>query len=119
MRAQLAQPQGPLNMIANQGRYNLDTQRIAIDGPVRVAGGDGYRLATRDVLVDLKQRKLASSGPVAGELRLGQFQAQGDAAWKLARLLRGQFIGAGTVVLQKARFSPMTHVTLDVFEVPV
>ncbi len=30
---------------------------------------------TRDVTVDLKQRKLASSGPVAGQMRLGQFQA--------------------------------------------
>jgi lipopolysaccharide export system protein LptC len=75
VNAQLAQPQGPLNMVANQGRYNLDTQKLAIDGPVKVAGGDGYHLATRDVLVDLKQRKLASSGAVSGEMRLGQFQA--------------------------------------------
>jgi lipopolysaccharide export system protein LptC len=75
VNAQLAQPQGPLSMFANQGRYNLDTQRILIDGPVSVAGGDGYRLATRDVMVDLKQRKLASSGSVSGQLRLGQFQA--------------------------------------------
>ena len=30
--------QGPLLIAANQGRYNLDTQQVAIDGPVRVAG---------------------------------------------------------------------------------
>jgi lipopolysaccharide export system protein LptC len=60
---------------ANKGRYNLDTQKVAIDGPVQVRGGDGYRLATRDVTVDLKQRKLQSAGPVSGEMRLGQFQA--------------------------------------------
>ena len=75
MFAQLQQPQGPVSIGASRGRYNLDTQRVAIDGPVRVTGGDGYKLATRDVLVDLKQRKLQSSGPVSGELRLGQFQA--------------------------------------------
>jgi lipopolysaccharide export system protein LptC len=75
MFAQLEQPQGPLMIGASKGRYNLDTQRVAIDGPVRVTGGDGYNLATRDVLVDLKQRKLASSGPVSGAMRLGQFQA--------------------------------------------
>jgi lipopolysaccharide export system protein LptC len=75
VNAELAQPQGPLKMIADQGRYNLDTQRIAIDGPVNVAGGDGYKLATSNVLVDLKQRKMASQGPVSGEMRLGQFQA--------------------------------------------
>jgi lipopolysaccharide export system protein LptC len=75
MFAQLDQPQGPLMIGANKGRYNLDTQRIAIDGPVRVQGGDGYRLATRDVTVDMKQRKLQSGGPVAGQMRLGSFQA--------------------------------------------
>jgi len=75
MFAKLALEQGPLLMDANNARYNLDTQRVAIDGPVRVSGADGYRLATRDVLVDLKQRSLASAGPVAGQMRLGQFQA--------------------------------------------
>ena len=35
-------------------------------GRCKVAGPDGYRLATRDVTVDLKQRKLASAGPVVG-----------------------------------------------------
>jgi lipopolysaccharide export system protein LptC len=75
MFAQLQQPQGQLMIGANKGRYNLDTQKIAIDGPVRVVGGDGYRLATRDVTVDMKQRKLQSSGPVSGAMRLGEFQA--------------------------------------------
>jgi lipopolysaccharide export system protein LptC len=75
MFAQLQQPQGPLMIGANQGRYNLDTQKIAIDGPVRVLGGDGYRLTTRDVTVDMKQRTLKSAGPVAGSMRLGDFQA--------------------------------------------
>lgn len=75
MFAQLAMQQGPLVIGANNARYNLDTQRIAIDGPVRVSGADGYQLATRDVMVDLKQRKMASAGPVAGQMRLGQFQA--------------------------------------------
>jgi lipopolysaccharide export system protein LptC len=75
MFAQLALANGPLLIAANQGRYNLDTQMVAIDGPVRVAGPDGYRLATRDVTVDLKQRQLQSAGPVSGQMRLGQFQA--------------------------------------------
>ena len=75
MSARLNLMQGPLLIGANQGRYNLDSQRMMIDGPVKVVGGDGYRLATRDVAVDLKQRKLASEGPVAGSMRLGQFQA--------------------------------------------
>jgi len=75
MLARLAMTQGPLVIAANQGRYNLDTQQIGINGPVRVVGGDGYRLATRDVHVDLKDRRLQSQGPVTGEMRLGEFQA--------------------------------------------
>jgi lipopolysaccharide export system protein LptC len=75
MFAQLDQPPAPLMIGANKGRYNLDTQKILIDGPVRVTGGDGYRLATRDVTVDMKQRQMQSAGPVSGAMRLGQFQA--------------------------------------------
>ena len=75
MFAQLALANGPLMILANQGRYDLDSQKVAVNGPVRVVGPDGYRLETRDVNVDLKTRQLASSGPVAGQMRLGQFQA--------------------------------------------
>ena len=75
MLARLNLQQGPLLIAANRGRYNLDTQKVMVDGPVKVAGGGGYRLATRDVTVDLKQRQLASAGPVAGAMRLGRFQA--------------------------------------------
>ena len=75
MFARLALAQGPLMIAAPQARYNLDTQKVAVNGPVRVVGPDGYRLATSDVTVDLKQRQLASAGPVSGRMRLGQFQA--------------------------------------------
>jgi lipopolysaccharide export system protein LptC len=75
MYAELGLANGPLMIAANRGRYDLDTQQMAVSGPVRVVGPDGYRLETRDVMVDLKQRQLASSGPVSGQMRLGQFQA--------------------------------------------
>ncbi|HEX8842493.1 MAG TPA: LPS export ABC transporter periplasmic protein LptC [Sphingomicrobium sp.] len=75
MFAQLALERGPLMIAANEGRYNLDTQQVAIQGPIRVQGPDGYKLQTRDVTVNMKSRQLASKGPVAGQMRLGQFQA--------------------------------------------
>jgi len=75
VRAQLALPQGPMSIMANQGRYNLETQRIAVIGPVRVIGPEEYRLATSNVMVDLKQRRVTSTGPVSGQMRLGRFQA--------------------------------------------
>ena len=89
MFAQLMLAQGPLSIAANQGRYDLDSQKIAISGPVRVVGPDGYRLETRDVLVNMKERTLASAGPVSGQMRLGQF---------LAGKLEAD-LGARTVVL--------------------
>ena len=75
MTARLGLSQGPLAIFANLARYDLDGQKVAVSGPVRVIGPDGYRLETRDVLVDLKQRRLTSSGPVAGAMRLGRFRA--------------------------------------------
>ena len=73
--ARLGLSRGPVMIAANQGRYNLDTHRIAVNGPVRVLGPDGYRLTTRDVNVDLRTRTLASEGPVAGQMELGSFEA--------------------------------------------
>lgn len=75
MFARMNLQQGPLLIAANSGRYNLDTQKLMIDGPVKVAGSDGYRLVTRNVTVSLKQRQLASAGPVSGAMRLGEFEA--------------------------------------------
>ena len=80
MRARLDLERGPLSIVALKGRYNLDQQKVAIDGPVRVAGPDGYRLETRDVGINLKERRLASRGPVSGDMRLGHFEAGGMTA---------------------------------------
>ena len=75
MKAELGLAQGPLRIVADRGNYDLDTQQVQINGPVRVAGGDGYRLATSDVAVDMKQRQLTSQGRVSGSMKLGQFEA--------------------------------------------
>jgi lipopolysaccharide export system protein LptC len=75
MFAQLALAQGPVKIGANKGQYNLDSQQVDINGAIRVLGPDGYRLATRDVTVDLKRRTVESEGQVAGQMRLGQFKA--------------------------------------------
>lgn len=73
--ANLEQRKGPMQIVADRGRYNLDTQRIAIDGPVKVSGSDGFRLNTSNVLIDLGEQQLASQGPAAGATNLGQFRA--------------------------------------------
>jgi lipopolysaccharide export system protein LptC len=75
MSARLNLQQGPMLIAADQGRYNIDTQQVAVVGPINVHGADGWQLQTRDVNVDLKNRQLASQGPAEGKMRLGQFRA--------------------------------------------
>ncbi len=73
--AQLGLAQGPLVINADSGNYDLDNQMVQINGPVRVAGADGYRLETSNVRVDMKQHTLQSQGRVTGAMKLGTFEA--------------------------------------------
>jgi len=75
MLARFGLEQGPVTVAANQGQYNLDQQKVTVQGPVRVAGPEGEQLLTRDVTVDLKQNLMTSDGGVAGRMELGQFEA--------------------------------------------
>jgi lipopolysaccharide export system protein LptC len=75
MLARFGLSQGPVTVAANQGQYNLDEQKIAVPGPVRVNGPEGQQLVTRNVTVDLKKNTMVSEGGVAGRMELGQFQA--------------------------------------------
>ena len=75
MMARMWLAQGPVNLLANFARYNLDDQLVHVVGPVRATGPGGYLLRTSDVTVDLKKRQVTGSGGVQGQMRLGQFSA--------------------------------------------
>ena len=75
MKAQLSLARGPLSIAALRGQYDLEQEMVRVNGPIQVAGPDGYRLATRDVIVNFDSRTMKSSGPVSGQMPLGQFQA--------------------------------------------
>ncbi|WP_298669517.1 LPS export ABC transporter periplasmic protein LptC [uncultured Sphingomonas sp.] len=66
---------GPASLVANQGRYNMDTEQVSVDGPIAFRGPDGYTLDTRDATVDLKTRRMRSDNPVTGTVRQGTFSA--------------------------------------------
>jgi lipopolysaccharide export system protein LptC len=66
---------GPATIRADQGRYDMDNQNIAIDGPVRFDSADGYHITTRDVFVDMDSRLAHSRAPVDGTMPLGHFSA--------------------------------------------
>lgn len=66
---------GPASLHADEGRYDMDREIVSVVGPVVFSSSDGYRLQTRDVAIGLKTRKLASGGPVDGQMPLGSFSA--------------------------------------------
>ncbi len=66
---------GPATIRANQGRYDMDNQDIAIDGPVVFDTADGYHITTRDVFVNMNDRMAHSRAPVDGTMPLGHFTA--------------------------------------------
>jgi lipopolysaccharide export system protein LptC len=75
MSAQIQLENGPARIGADTARYDMDAEKVRIDGAVLVTAADGYRLETRDVTVDLPQRSLASRGAVDGRMPLGRFSA--------------------------------------------
>ncbi len=77
MAARIALEDGPASLKADKGRYNMDTQKVDVLGPILFTAADGYRLETRDVALDLNKHVAVSGGGVEGEMRLGRFTAGG------------------------------------------
>ena len=75
MSASILLSDGPASLKAEQGRYNLEEERVNVIGPILFAAADGYRLQTRDVAIDLNAQTLASRGRVEGRMPLGRFSA--------------------------------------------
>jgi len=75
VRARVGLDQGPVSILADHGRYDLDAQKVAVPGAVRVHDEAGYHLETSGVTVDLKRKQLNSGGPVSGTMKLGAFSA--------------------------------------------
>lgn len=71
---------GPAQVTAPAGRYDMDSQHVAFDGPVRFDGAGGYRIDTSNVLLDMDSKRLASRGPATGSMRIGTFSADRLAA---------------------------------------
>lgn len=64
---------GPARVEAQRGRYDMDSEQVAVDGPIQFRTSDGYRLDTRDSTIDLKSRQLTGTGAVSGSTPLGNF----------------------------------------------
>jgi len=75
LSARIQLDSGPAVLEADRGEYDLDTEKVEIDGPVQYRSADGYRLSTRDVEVDIRGRKMQSNTPVTGRVPAGTFSA--------------------------------------------
>jgi len=75
MSARLQLSEGPAQITADTARFNPDLSLVDVLGPVLFVAADGYRLATSDVRVDLRDRSLRSQGRVQGQMPLGEFSA--------------------------------------------
>jgi lipopolysaccharide export system protein LptC len=75
LSAEIRLEEGPASIRADRGHYDLNSQRVAVEGPLRFQTADGYTLNTHDATVDLKSRKLQSGGAVSGNTPTGTFSA--------------------------------------------
>jgi lipopolysaccharide export system protein LptC len=80
MSARIELKEGPATITADRARYNMDTQKVDVLGPILFTAADGYRLETRDVALDLNKHVAVSGGGVEGRMRLGRFTAGGMTA---------------------------------------
>ena len=73
LSAQLRLQDGPARLVADQGRYDMDTEQVKIDGPIRFRGPNNYALDTNNATVDLRSRQLTGTGRVNGTTSQGVF----------------------------------------------
>jgi lipopolysaccharide export system protein LptC len=88
LSAKIVLDSGPATIGAKTGRYNMDTEKVVVDGNVVLHEADGYQIATRDVSIDLNTRQVESGGAVDGTMRLGHFSANKLTADLTQRIVR-------------------------------
>lgn len=76
MNARINLNEGPASLTAERGRYDMETQKVDVLGPILFTASDGYSLQTRDVAIDLNKQVLTGHGGVQGQMRLGRFTAR-------------------------------------------
>ncbi len=75
LTARLMLPEGPAELMAPQGNYSIDSERVGIPGIVQFTAADGYKLGARNVTIDLVGRTLFGNGRVSGVIPAGSFSA--------------------------------------------
>jgi lipopolysaccharide export system protein LptC len=87
LAARIRLSDGPAELTAVRGKYNYSNQTVAVEGPVVFTATDGYRLTTRNVSIDLRDRAVIGSGGVSGTIPSGTFSAERISADLDSRIL--------------------------------
>ena len=75
LTARMQLSEGPAVLLAPAGSYNIEDQLVVVDGVVRFATADGYRMTVRNVSIDLPNRIVLGAGGVEGAIPAGTFSA--------------------------------------------
>lgn len=75
LSAEIRLDTGPASLRAERGQYDINSQKVAVEGPLKFRTSDGYVLNTNDATVDLKSRQMESGGAVTGNTPSGAFSA--------------------------------------------
>lgn len=81
---------GPATIVARDSAYNMESEKVAVPGLVRVRSANGYRIDASNVAVDLKTRSLMGRDGVNGTLNIGDFSANQLSADLDRRIVRLQ-----------------------------
>lgn len=73
LAAEIELSDGPAQLKAERGRYDMNKEQVDVEGPIRFQTADGYTLNTHDATVDLRTRRLESGGAVQGNSPMGTF----------------------------------------------
>lgn len=73
--ARLLLPEGPAQIVAPAGEYNIASDQVDVPGTVRFSAADGYAMQLDGVRVDLPQRTMIGAGGVSGTVPAGAFSA--------------------------------------------
>ncbi|MEE4539243.1 MAG: LPS export ABC transporter periplasmic protein LptC [Erythrobacter sp.] len=73
LMAQLLLAEGPAQLSAQGGVYDLNADTVAVDGAVLVETADGYTMVARGITIDLEERTMRGTGGVRGEVPAGTF----------------------------------------------
>ena len=75
LAAQLLLPDGPAQIVASAGDYDLQSDQVTIPDAVRFTAADGYAMRLDGVAVDLPARTVSGAGGVSGTVPAGSFSA--------------------------------------------